>query len=119
MLRAAARRFVLLVALACAVTAGGALLLGLLSGASPGRAISLGFYLVGSFLVLAGFFVGNRGPVRAQDDRSGFLFLAPARRRWATAEEHRATIDDSAIFVALGFLLIVIGVAVDGRYDLI
>lgn len=118
MLKAAARRFGLLLAAAVGVTACGAMLLGALAGASLLRAISLGFYLVGSFLVIAGFFIGNRGPVRAKDDHGGFLFLFPTRRRWATPDEHSATINDSAIFVTLGFVLIMLGVAADTRYDL-
>src|SRR5687768_1474476 len=111
MLRAAARRFLTLLGATIGVTALGAILLGALTGSSLQRAISLGFYLVGSFLVVAGFFIGNRGPVRAKDDRGAFLFLFPTRRRWATAEEHAATINDSAIFVTLGFVLIMLGVA--------
>ncbi len=82
------------------------------------RALSLGFYLVGSFLLVGGFFVGNRGPVRAKDDRPGVFFLPSHRRRWATREESEAAINDSAIFIALGFALIVLGVATDSRYDL-
>ena len=118
MLKAAARRFAGLLGATIGVTALGAILLGALTGSSLLRAISLGFYLVGSFLVIAGFFIGNRGPVRAKDDRGGFLFLFPMRRRWATADEHAATINDSAIFVTLGFVLIMLGVAADTRYDL-
>jgi hypothetical protein len=117
MLKAAGRRFGLLLAGVSGITAVGAGLLGVLAGSSLLRAISLGFYLVGSFLVIAGFFVGNRGPVRAREDRGGFS-LWPARRRWATAEEHATTINDSAIFVTLGFVLIVLGVVADTRYDL-
>jgi hypothetical protein len=118
MLRAAARRFGLLLGASVGVTAVGATLLGLLAGASVLRSISLGFYLVGSFLVIAGFFIGNRGPVRAKDDSGGFLFLFPTRRRWATPDEHAGTLNDSAIFVTLGFVLIMLGVVADSRYDL-
>ena len=118
MLLAALRRFGALLALASAVSICGALLFGLLLGAALGRAVSLGFYLVGCFLMIAGFFVGNRGPVRAKDDRPALFFLPSHRRRWATREETEAAINDSAIFVALGFALILLGVAADSRHEL-
>ena len=52
LLRDAARRFVLLLAGAAGGTAVLSLLLGLALGASAGRSISVGFYLVGSFLLI-------------------------------------------------------------------
>jgi hypothetical protein len=100
-------------------TAAVSLALGLLVGASAARAVSLGFYVVGSFLVVVGFFIGNRGPVRARDEDAALLGLFPLRRRWAEPEEHAGAINDSALFVTLGFLLILAGVAVDTRYDLL
>ena len=45
--------------------------------------------------------------------------LFPIRRRWAEPDEHESTINDSALLVVLGFVLIVLGIAVDTRYDLI
>ena len=118
MLVAALRRFTTLLVGAAAVTVAGSLLFALAIGAAVERAVSVGFYLVGSFLVVAGFFVGNRGPVRTKDDRPGFLFLGSHRRRWATHEEREGALNDSAIFVTLGAVLIVLGVAADSRYDL-
>ena len=47
------------------------------------------------------------------------LGLFPIRRRWAEPDEHAGTINDSALLVVLGFVLIVLGIAVDTRYDLI
>jgi hypothetical protein len=41
------------------------------------------------------------------------------RLRWATAEEQRETISHSGVFIALGFILVVIGVLVDSRHSLI
>jgi len=96
-----------------------AALLGLLIGAPVSRAVSLGFYGVGSFLVVVGFFIGNRGPIRARGDETALLGMFPMKRRWADAEEHSGTINDSALFVSLGFVLIILGVAVDTRYELI
>ena len=39
--------------------------------------------------------------------------------RWASPEEREENINLSAIFVVLGFVLILIGVAADNRYDLV
>src|SRR5437764_10960174 len=84
------RLLVLLVAVA-GVTALGALALGLLSGASVSRSLSIGFYLVGSFWLVAGFFVGNRGPVRLTSDLGAPLF-GSRFVRWATPEEREETV---------------------------
>lgn len=122
MLRAAARRFLLLLGGAAAAIAAGSLVLGVAFGASAQRAISLGFYLVGSFLLAAGFFLGNRGPTRLKGPPGAegpFGFGTRRRVRWATAEERDAAINDSALFVVLGFLLILVGVAADNRYSLV
>ena len=96
-----------------------AAILGLLIGSSLARSVSLGFYAVGSFLVIIGFFVGNRGPIRARGEDTAMLGLFPVRRRWAEPDEHAEVINDSALLVVLGFVLIVLGVAVDTRYDLV
>jgi hypothetical protein len=122
MLVAAARRFLYLIALSSAVTVAFGGLLALAMGSSWERALSLGFYGIGCFLLLAGFFVGNRGPARLKNDEDAAPLLMPffgrRRLRWATAEEQGTAISDSAIFVTLGLVLILIGVAVDTRYDL-
>ena len=119
MWRGAARRFGLMLGAVVGITAVVASLLGLLVGVSLDRAVSLGFYAVGSFLVIIGFFIGNRGPIRAKGEDTALLGLFPMRRRWAEPDEHEGTINDSALLVVLGFLLIVLGIAVDTRYDLI
>ena len=123
---AALRRLVLLVLLCSAVTVAVSALLGLLAGASLDRAISLGFYAVGCFLMVSGFFVGNRGPARLKSEEPaagpvvpGFGSMGGRRLRWATAEEQRETIGHSGVFIALGFILVVIGVLVDSRHSLI
>ena len=75
-------------------------------------------YLVGCFLLVAGFFVGNRGPARLgaasrgrrRDRRACSASASGARRvRWATLEEREEAISNSAIFVALGLALILSG----------
>jgi hypothetical protein len=97
------------------------IVLGLLLGASLPRSIALGFYLVGSFLLLAGFFFGNRGPVRPKGDvdTGGMLYNPASRRlRWATRDEQEESINSSAVFVLLGVVLIVLGAASDNRHTL-
>lgn len=119
---AALRRFLGLLLLASAVTLAGALALGVAFGANTWRAVSVGFYLVGSFLVVAGFFVGNRGPVRLRGSGgvAGGPFMFGSRFvRWASPEEREESINLSAVFVVLGFVLILVGVVADSRYDLV
>ena len=56
---AAIRRLVVLVVLCSALTVVVSVALGLLAGSSLDRAVSLGFYGLGCFLMVAGFFIGN------------------------------------------------------------
>ncbi len=115
---AAGRRFLGLFILASGLTLVVSLAIGLPLGAGFGRAVSVGFYLVGAFLLIAGFFVGNRGPVRLKRD-VGVPLLGSRYMRWATPSERDETINLSAIFVVLGFVLILVGVVADTRYDLV
>jgi hypothetical protein len=125
--RAAARRFLLLLAGVSVGTALASLLLGLALGSALDRAVSLGFYLVGSFLLVTGFFVGNRGPARlrgAEDEGSAMagmfgVGMGGRRMRWATPEEREEAMSNSAVFVTLGFALIVIGILADSRFHLL
>ena len=126
MLRAGLRRFALLLLLAAALSGGAAVLVGLLLGSDLARAVSVGFYLMGSFLLVAGFFVGNRGPARAKEGSdagpvAGMFGLGVGARglRWATREEQEETIAGSAVFVLLGLALLVLGVIADSRVALI
>jgi hypothetical protein len=116
-LRAAARRFVILLAAIAAAITLPSLLVGLALGASADRAESVGLYLAGSFLMIAGFFFGNRGPARLSDD--DVSLLGARRVRWATREERVLAINDSAVFVCVGFALIVLGLLVDSRVKLV
>jgi hypothetical protein len=113
------RRLTLLLAGSAAGTTLLSLAIGELAGTRPARAISLGFYLVGSFTLVAGFFVGNRGPVRMRDDRAGasagLAALSRRQLRWARRDEQVASIADSAVFVMVGVVLVLLGVAVDPR----
>ena len=114
---AGARRFLQLLVGVAVSTAIVSLALGLAFGASVSRALSVGFYVAGCFLVVMGFFLGNRGPARPKGNSSMLLF---GRRsiRWATREEHEDALNSSAVFVVLGFALIAIGAIADTRYRL-
>jgi hypothetical protein len=120
---AALRRLVVLVVLCSAVTVVGSVALGLLAGASLDRAISLGFYGLGCFLMVSGFFVGNRGPARVKSETAGWTMMpipgiGSRRLRWATLDEQNETINNSAVFIGLGVVLVVIGIVLDSRQSL-
>jgi uncharacterized membrane protein len=119
---AAGKRLALLIVGACAATAVVSLLVGALLGARIERSLTLGFYLVGCFLILAGFFVANRGPARVKGDSDAvggvFMFFGTRRIRWANLREQNETINSSAVFVTLGFILIAVGFAFDAKHSL-
>jgi hypothetical protein len=112
------------VLLSVGLTAMGAALIGLLLGASIDRSLVLGFYLVGCFFMVAGFFVGNRGPARMKSEEPGAaatpfgVFSGSRRLRWATLGEQEETINTSAVFVTLGIILVIVGVLLDSRHTL-
>jgi hypothetical protein len=121
---AAIRRLVLLVFGCSAVIVAVSALFGALIGASLDRAISLGFYGLGCFLMVSGFFVGNRGPARLKSEATGWSMLpipgfGERRLRWASLDEQNETINNSAIFISLGLILVLIGVLVDSRLSLV
>jgi hypothetical protein len=115
---AAARRFAIIVGAVAGGTGAFALLLGLALGSTVSRSLSLGWYIVGSVLLVSGFFVGNRGPARPEGEGWGTFSL---RRwvRWATPDEQRESLSLSAVLVVLGFLLIALGVLADTRHPLV
>jgi hypothetical protein len=117
LLLAAARRFFTLLAAIAGATVVLSLLLGLALGISADRAISVGLDCVGAFLLVAGFFTGNRGPARLKDE--GGASPEGRRVRWATREERVIALNDSAIFVSVGFVLILLGLVVDSRVRLL
>jgi hypothetical protein len=120
MWRAAARRFAILLAVVSTGIVVISYLLGLALGSAADRSISLGFYFVGAFLAFAGFFVGNRGPIRAvgEDSSGGGWRLGRGLRR-ASQEEQQESVAIGGLLAVLGFVLLAIGVAVDSRYQLI
>ena len=121
MLVAAIRRFLLLLAAVAGGVAAVSLLVGAAAGSSFSRALSLGFYAVGAFLMVAGFFMGNRGPVRlrGQPGDEGVWGLGRKQGvRLATPEESTDALATTAIFLAVGVILVVLGIVADGRYGL-
>jgi hypothetical protein len=114
------RRFLLLLLVVAGGTAVVSLALGLLLGAGVSRSVSLGFYGVGSFVLIMGFFVGNRGPARVKGDGGGGLFGFARNRtiRWASGDEQSESLNLSFVFVAVGVFLIILGVVTDTRYAL-
>lgn len=121
MLAAALRRLLLLLGGTVGAVAAGSVLAGLLLGASLWRSLSVGFYVVGSFLLVAGFFMGNRGPTRLRGEPGDEGVWGLGRRkgiRLATAEERRDALATTAVFVTVGLALILVGVVADSRYDL-
>ncbi len=117
MLLAAARRFVILLTL----VGGGAVVLalafGLLLGSSVNRSISLGLYLAGAFLLVGGFLLGNRGPLRRADEGAPGSFGRAVRR--ASPDEMRESVNITVLLVVLGFVLLALGAAIDSRTELL
>jgi hypothetical protein len=122
MIVAAARRFALLLAVLTLAVTLGSTLVGLLAGASLNRAVSLGFYAVGSLAILLGFASGNRGPLRRDEPAGGVSPAAPTLKRpvrRATLDELLDALNTSALLVGVGLVLIAIGLAVDERTELV
>ncbi len=113
----ALRRFAVLLAGVSATTLVLSLLLGALAKWNLNRSISTGFELGGIFLLVVGFFVGNRGPTRLRG--ASAPFFGTRMVRLATHTEREETLSESAIFVVIGLILVILGVAIDSRYRLL
>jgi hypothetical protein len=107
MLRAGLTRALRLLAAVAAATAVVSLIAGLVVGASPGRALSVGWICAGALVLLLGFGASVRGPMPRG-----------AGRRWATRAEQEEALNLSAALVAIGLLLVVLGVLADRRHPL-
>lgn len=125
MLPALRRLTVLLVAIALGVGLAAGLL-GVAAGSSFARAVSLGYYVVGAFLIVLGFFAGNRGPLRPRstgenEPIAGLLGIGLALRgaRRVSPGEQQDTLATAGIFLAVGFWLILLGVAVDTSVEVV
>jgi NAD/NADP transhydrogenase beta subunit len=114
------RRLLTLTAVVGGATLAISLVLALLAGASLRRSIAVGFYLVGSILLLTGFFVGNRGVLRAEGDmdRPSLFGFGRKRVRSATGEEQRESIRISALVIGLGIALLILGSLADNKNSL-
>lgn len=118
MLASAARRLVFILVLVGAPTVLGSLAIGALTHSTASRSISLGLYIVGSFLLVGGFFAGNRGPLRMKNPEEGMPFWGSRAVRWATEAEREDAINTSAVFVVVGLVLVLLGVVADQRFSL-
>jgi hypothetical protein len=116
MIAAAARRFLLLLGGIAGLTLAAAVPIGVLTG-DVSRAVATAFYLVGAFMLVVAFFIGNRGPVRLNDGEKGET--SSSRFYWAGPSEREATLNSSALFVVLGIVLLACGVLADSRYPLL
>ncbi|MEP6640699.1 MAG: hypothetical protein ABJB93_02210 [Gaiellales bacterium] len=117
------RRFALAVAGAIGVTAAVSLLVGVLTGSSVLRSLAVGFYMAGALFLLLGFFFGTRPPVRQDSSEGAFGsffggYYGRGPVRFANPEERDDAISSSAVFVTLGFVLLLFGVLFDRRHPL-
>ncbi|HET7170776.1 MAG TPA: hypothetical protein VFI18_03995 [Gaiellales bacterium] len=118
------RRLLLLIAGLDALTAVVSLVLGLLLGAGIRRSLAMGFYLVGSLLLVVGVLYGIRPPVRTTGGQGsggllGSLAAGGGSARWASAEDLKDSLSSSALFITLGMACLAVGVAVDPRDGLL
>jgi hypothetical protein len=117
MLVAAGRRFAILFTAISGAVALCSVAVGMIGGFSLNRSLANGFEAFGALMLVLGFFVGNRGPVRLKGEAQ--LLFGPRFLRWATPDEHRRTIPESAFFVVVGLLLILVGLVIDNRYRIV
>ena len=92
---------------------------GLFTSIGLDRAISLGFYGLGAFLVILGFLSSSRGALRSDNDHSHETTLRRERRlRRATVEELHDSMNGAAVVIGIGLALLALGVIIDSRYTL-
>jgi uncharacterized membrane protein HdeD (DUF308 family) len=121
--RDAARRIVLLFGTATIGIAAVSAAIGLALGSSATRSAATGLYLVGCFLVVLGVFAGVRGPLRPageDEDREpigGVLGIGIFSKgvRHATSDERADSRATAWLFLAMGVVMILVGVAIDPR----
>ena len=115
---AAARRFFTLLGAIVAAVFLCAVSIGLLLGASLNRSIAVGFEAFGCLLLL--FALLRRQPrAGAHEGRGARRSSAPASCAGRRRRSISSTIAESAIFLVLGIVLILIGLAIDSRYRLV
>jgi drug/metabolite transporter (DMT)-like permease len=123
--RDAAKRIVTLVGVLAGLTAVVSLAVGALLGSELARALATGFYVVGCFLIVLGFFAGVRGPLRPRSsgdgeerDAVGGLFgigVSSRGVRRATSAERADALATAWLFLAIGLALIALGILADPR----
>src|SRR5437660_11504288 len=116
MLAIALRRFAVMLGGIGVATIAVSLVIGPVAGLSVSRSIAVGLYIVGALLMLFGFFVGNRGPLRTKGESPGFF--GPRAVRGATVEERHEAINSSALLVSIGLILILLGALSDPAHRL-
>lgn len=93
---------------------------GLLTSVRLDRAVSLGFYGLGTLLVILGFLSGSRGPFRSDNDYThGSALRSERRLRRATLDELHESMNGAAVVIAIGLVLVALGVIIDSRYTLV
>lgn len=133
-LRSGLRRFAILAAAVVGATIAISALLGLLTGSSLRRSVSVGLYAIGSGCLMLGVFQAVRPPVRVDPkaDReleqpmpTGVLLGGPTAAagggpaRWATPDEVTDSYSTAGLLLTLGFVMIGLGTVVDGRRALV
>jgi hypothetical protein len=117
----AARRFALILVVVLVVVAVLSAAVGALLGADLQRSVSVGYYCVGSFFLVAGFFMGIRGPVRLRGEPGDEGPWGLGRKkgvRWASADEHQENTASAGLFIFLGLVIVALAVVIDDRYQL-
>ena len=118
MLRAAARRFSLILGGTLVGTGVPGLLLGLAIGASARRSLSVTYYCVGAALLVGTVVTGVKGPFRAE--YRGRVEPGPLGRLTAPRTLRRASTDErmegqrlAGFLVAIGIIILAVGAAFD------
>ena len=122
-MRSAARRIVVLFGSAVVVISLVSGLIGLAVGSSLWRGATTGLYLVGCFLIVLGVFAGVRGPLRPSgSDEESDVFASllgvgifSKGVRTATSDERADARATAWLFLAMGFTMIFVGIALDPR----
>lgn len=117
MLRATLWRILALLVIVVGGTAAASAILGALAGKSVEHALAVGYYVVGSAVLVASFVFGSRGPWRADPVEHGghgaLHWPGRGRRRKATPEERTEAKRNSLGLFALGIGLILLGAMID------
>lgn len=100
MIRAGLRRLLVAFGVLAGVTGAGSLAIGLMTGSAGQRSVSVGYMLVGSLVMVLGLAAGLRGWGRNAD---------PGSERLAS----------SAILIGIGVALVLLGIGLDPRSDIV